>query len=187
MHESNQDIQALPEDKASRILLAIQDSDTVLLRNIFPGNIAQTYQLDPEQIIDEACDTLSFTDEQYGTRDSHPRPTQSSAHQRTRNRIATRKVSARTLHTLLRLAPSRLAGLRRRKTDRTTIFPPRPIRPYQRACPIFQTKHNRPTKHSPFAPRQNLLYAQPDRATHEQPTRARSAKHRLCSHNRAQR
>ena len=65
--QSNRDIQALPKDKASRILLAIQDSDTVLLRNIFPGNIAQTYQLDPEQIIDEACDTLSFTDEEYGT------------------------------------------------------------------------------------------------------------------------
>jgi len=53
-------------DNATKILLAIQESDTVLLRHCFADNNTQTYHLDPEQALDEETESVSFTDEEYG-------------------------------------------------------------------------------------------------------------------------
>jgi len=54
------------QDNATKILLAIQEADTVLLRNFYNNN-TQTYHLHPKQSVDEEIDELYFTDDEYGT------------------------------------------------------------------------------------------------------------------------
>ena len=54
-------------DKATKIILAIQESDTVLLRHCFPDNNTQTYQIDPQQDLHEDTDAICFQDEEYGS------------------------------------------------------------------------------------------------------------------------
>lgn len=53
-------------DNVRNLLLAIQEADTVLLRNFLPDDDTKTYRLDPQEQLDEDSESVSFTDVEYG-------------------------------------------------------------------------------------------------------------------------